>query len=424
MGTAKESVLVSSTFGKNARGAGDFGSDPLRVMIVDDSAVVRGLEARMLSEDPEITVVASVGNGQLAVQALDRHDIEVVVLDIEMPILDGLSALPKLLARNPGLKIIMASTLTLRNAEISLQALQAGAADYVPKPVASRDISGESEFKRDLVSKVRALGAARRREVRFRSGVGAGVSTAASAGVSAAPTARARERDAPLRTPATGRAQGGLTPSASRPTPTVVLRKAPKVQEPVDIIAIGSSTGGPQALFTVLGALKANGGARQPILITQHMPATFTTILAGHISRSAGMEAHEAIDGEVIEGGKIYVAPGDFHMIVDSRGAQRIIRLNQDPPESFCRPAVDPMFRSVARVYGRRVLGVVLTGMGSDGTKGGAMIVEAGGTIVAQDEATSVVWGMPGSIAQAGLCTAVLPVGDIGPYISKIASKR
>jgi len=422
MDMAKEPVLVSSTFGKNARGAGDFSGDPLRVMIVDDSAVVRGLESRMLSEDPEITVVASVGNGQLAVQALDRHDIEVVVLDIEMPVLDGLSALPKLLARNPGLKIIMASTLTLRNAEISLQALQAGAADYVPKPAASRDISGESEFKRDLVSKVRALGAARRREVRFRSGAaGAAPAAGASTGQSAA---RARERDVSPRTPVADRPQRTLTPLAPRPAPTVVLRKAPKVQETVDIIAIGSSTGGPQALFTVLGALKANGGARQPILITQHMPATFTTILAGHISRSAGMEAHEAIDGEVIEGGKIYVAPGDFHMIVDSRGAQRVIRLNQDPPENFCRPAVDPMFRSVARVYGRRVLGVVLTGMGSDGTKGGAMIVEAGGTIVAQDEATSVVWGMPGSIAQAGLCTAVLPVGDIGSYISKIASKR
>ncbi|MQX37454.1 protein-glutamate methylesterase/protein-glutamine glutaminase [Roseospira navarrensis] len=384
-------------------------------MIVDDSAVVRGLESRMLSEDPNITVVASVSNGQLAVQALERHDIEVIVLDIEMPVLDGLSALPKLLARNPNLKIIMASTLTLRNAEISLQALQAGAADYVPKPVASREITGESEFKRDLVAKVRALGAAHRRESRFRRGGAApapATPTRARGGAPAAPTARAP-----------GQARPAATPTL-RPAPTVVLRRPPRVQEAIDVIAIGSSTGGPQALFTVLGGLKAAGGVRQPVLITQHMPATFTTILAGHISRASGMEAHEAKDGETIVGGHVYVAPGDYHMVVDTKGANRIIRLNQDPPENFCRPAVDPMFRSVARVYGRRVLGVVLTGMGSDGTKGGAMIVEAGGTIVAQDEATSVVWGMPGAIAQAGLCTAVLPVGEIGPYISKIASKR
>jgi two-component system chemotaxis response regulator CheB len=380
-------------------------------MIVDDSAVVRGLESRMLSEDPQIKIVASVGNGQLAVQALDRHDVEVVVLDIEMPVLDGLSALPKLLQRDPNLKVIMASTLTLRNAEVSLQALQAGAADYVPKPASSRDITGESDFKRDLVSKVRALGAARRRELKRRGG--------------GAPTARTRETDPSGRTPAPqARSQPAAKAPSLRPAPTVVLRKPPRVQESVDIIAIGSSTGGPQALFTVLGQIKAQGGVRQPILVTQHMPATFTTILAGHISRASGMEAHEAIDGEVIEGGHVYVAPGDYHMMADSRGGKRVIRLTQDPPENFCRPAVDPMFRSVARVYGRRVLGVVLTGMGSDGTKGGAMIVEAGGTIVAQDEATSVVWGMPGAIAQAGLCTAVLPVGEIGSYISKFASKR
>ncbi|KAA5607158.1 chemotaxis response regulator protein-glutamate methylesterase [Roseospira marina] len=380
-------------------------------MIVDDSAVVRGLEARMLADDPDMTVVASVGNGQQAIQALDRYDVEVVVLDIEMPVMDGLSALPKLLARDPRLKIIMASTLTLRNAEISLQALEAGAADYVPKPAASREITGESDFKRDLLSKVRALGAARRRESRGRSGA------------PAAPAPRPRPREVAPRMGHAPAAAAQAAATALRPAPSIVLRRPPRVQEAVDVIAIGSSTGGPQALFTVLGGMKTQG-IRQPILVTQHMPATFTTILAGHIARASGLDAREAKDGEPVEGGRVYVAPGDYHMIVDTRGAQRIVRLTQDKPENFCRPAVDPMFRSVARVYGRRVLGVVLTGMGSDGTKGGAMIVEAGGTIVAQDEASSVVWGMPGAIAQAGLCTAVLPVTEIGPYISKIASKR
>lgn len=396
--------MSASTFRGGIRQPGNPTETPIRVMVVDDSAVVRGLETRLLEADPQIKVVASVGNGQLALQTLDRHEVEVVILDIEMPVLDGLSALPKLLERDPTLKVIMASTLTLRNAEISLQALEAGAADYLPKPAASREISAEGAFKHDLIAKVKALGLARRRGQQRPGAKPAGTGFAA---------ARTRQ-EAPVKAPAV----------SLRQQAPVILRKAPVTAEAVDVIAIGSSTGGPQALFAVLGALKGSGPLRQPILVTQHMPATFTTILAGHISRASGMEAHEGQDGEVIKGGQVYVAPGDYHMTVESKGTQKVIRLNQDPPENFCRPAVDPLFRSVARAYGRRTLAVVLTGMGSDGTKGGAMIVEAGGTIVAQDEATSVVWGMPGAIAQAGLCTAVLPIGEIGPYISKIANKR
>ncbi len=377
-------------------------------MVVDDSAVVRGLISRMLDGDPDIKVVASVGNGQIALQTLDRTGVDVAILDIEMPVLDGLSALPKLLAKDPGIRVIIASTLTLKNAEISLQALQAGAADYIPKPSASREIAGESDFKRDLLAKVKALGRARRRDPHRRAGLASGTAPAAGVG------ARAQR---PFR------AERSTTPAA-RPGGPFTLRPARSASEPVDIIAIGSSTGGPQALFAVLGALQGAGGVRQPILITQHMPATFTAILAGHISRAANMPAHEATDRQEIEPGHVYVAPGEYHMTVASSGTQRIIRLNQDPPENFCRPSVDPMFRSVARVYGRRALAVVLTGMGSDGTKGGAMIVEAGGTIIAQDEASSVVWGMPGAVAQAGLCSAVLPLADIGPYITRVASKR
>nr|WP_184044275.1 chemotaxis response regulator protein-glutamate methylesterase [Roseospira visakhapatnamensis] len=372
-------------------------------MVVDDSAVVRGLETRMLQSDPDITVVASVSNGQLAVQALDKHDIEVVILDIEMPVLDGLSALPKLLARDPDLKIIMASTLTLRNAEISLQALQAGATEYLPKPSASRDITGDSPFKRELVSKVKALGQARRRGVR-RPGPA---------------TTAARSRDS-LAT----RTAAAAAAIPARPAVPITLRRPAVTPEPVDIIAIGSSTGGPQALFAVLSSIAKLGGVSQPMLITQHMPATFTTILAGHISRIATMEAREAENGEVVRNNRIYVAPGDYHMLVESKGVDKVLRLTQDPPENFCRPAVDPMFRSVARAYGRRVLGVVLTGMGSDGAKGSGDVVKAGGTVIAQDEATSVVWGMPGATAQAGVCTAILPVNDIGPWIYKMASKR
>jgi two-component system chemotaxis response regulator CheB len=200
-----------------------------------------------------------------------------------------------------------------------------------------------------------------------------------------------------------------------------VLRPAPT--ETPDVIAIGSSTGGPQALFAVLSSLKA-GSLRQPILITQHMPPTFTTILAEHITRVSGWQAAEGQDGEVVTANRIYIAPGDFHMVVESRGSDKIIRLNKNPPENFCRPSVDPMLRSLAAAYGRRVLVVILTGMGSDGLRGGQVVIGAGGSVIAQDEATSVVWGMPGAVATAGICSAVLPLPEIAPQIMRLATRH
>lgn len=367
----------------------------IQVMVVDDSAVVRGLETRMLEEDSNIRVVASVGNGQMALQSLDRHDIDVIVLDIEMPVMDGLTALPQLLKKKPDVKVIMASTLTLKNAEVSLKALQMGASEYISKPTTSRELSGGADFRRELVDKVKALAGARRKAL-GRS----------------APTARTPDEE---RKPFSS----ALTPRSSGP---VTLRQA-SADRP-DIIAIGSSTGGPQALFTVFGDLRKMGWPSQPIIVTQHMPATFTTILAGHVERVAGVPAKEAQDGDVLKGGQIYIAPGDFHMVLESRGMEKVLRLNQDSPENFCRPAVDPMFRSVAKLYGRRALAVVLTGMGADGAKGGKVIVEAGGTVIAQDEASSVVWGMPGATAQSGVCAAVLPLTEIAAYLHRSANKR
>ncbi|WP_092620282.1 protein-glutamate methylesterase/protein-glutamine glutaminase [Roseospirillum parvum] len=370
-------------------------------MVVDDSAVVRGLESRILQADPGITVVASVGNGQVAVQALERHDVEVIVLDIEMPVMDGLTALPELLKRDPNLKIIMSSTLTLKNAEVSLTALSKGAADYIPKPTASRDMGGGQDFAVELVSKVKTLGRVRRQ----RSGL-------------AKPLFPPRSRT-PVGTPATPAAPAVSALSLKGP-----LQLRPPPTERPDLIAIGSSTGGPQALFKVLGDITAAGGVPQPIMITQHMPATFTTILAEHITRSARMSAKEGVDGELIKGGQVYVAPGGFHMVAKAEGTQRKLALNQDPPENFCRPSVDPMLRSLAQIYGRRLLVVILTGMGSDGAKGGKVVVDSGGSVVAQDEATSVVWGMPGAAAQAGICSAVLPLSEIGSYVHRLATKR
>ncbi len=365
--------------------------DQIRVMIVDDSAVVRGLVTRLLEEDPGVAVVASVGNGQMALSALERNDVDVVLLDIEMPIMDGMAALPQLLKVDPGVRVIMQSTLTVKGADVSLRAMAAGAADYIAKPTSTRDLAGGMDFKTELLGKVKALGMARRRNPR----------RVVRPGVQTTPRP--------------------LPPRVTHPAPPPTLRNA--LAEAPDIIAIGSSTGGPQALFTLLGTMRA-GTVRQPIIITQHMPATFTTILAEHISRISGWDAREAQDGESIKSGRVYIAPGDFHMVVESRGTDRVMRLNKNPPENFCRPAVDPMLRSISAIYGKRVLACILTGMGSDGLKGGQTVIAAGGTVIAQDEPTSVVWGMPGAVAGAGICSAILPLPDIAPWIMKLAARR
>ena len=370
------------------------GADTVRVMIVDDSAVVRGLVTRLLEEEPDISVVASVSNGQLAMTSLERNEIDVALLDIEMPVMDGMTALPKLLEIDPGLRVIMQSTLTLKGADISLRALQMGAADYIPKPTSNRDISGGLDFKTELLEKVRALGHAKRR------------------------TASKRPKPVAASSPIPSVIH---TPRASLHAGPVVLRT--HTPEPPDIIAIGSSTGGPQALFTLLGAMRA-GTVKQPIMITQHMPATFTTILGEHISRVSGWDAKEAVDGETLVGGRVYIAPGDFHMVLEARNGNKILRLNKNPPENFCRPSVDPMLRSITELFGKRVLVCILTGMGADGMRGGTDVVNHGGTVIAQDEATSVVWGMPGAAAHAGICSAVLPLPEIAPWMIKLAARR
>ncbi|MBB6211997.1 two-component system chemotaxis response regulator CheB [Novispirillum itersonii] len=416
-------------------------AEPFRVMVVDDSAVVRGLETRMLESDPSIKVVASVGNGQSALQTLDRMDIEVIVLDIEMPVMDGLEALPKILEKHPGVRVLMSSTLTQKNAEISIRAMELGATDYIPKPSSSRELTGASDFRTMLVDKVKALGLSARRGTGISparrsfsaqqsvSGQSAGhtpftrpaAASPAAAPAAGAPASPATAARTPFKAAASAPATAGHH-SLLSPTQPISLR--PAGNDRPDVVVIGSSTGGPQALFTVLGGLKKAGGIPQPILITQHMPATFTTILAEHISRIAGLTAREGQDGEKIEGGRVYIAPGDFHMTVEVRGGEKVIKLDKGPPENFCRPAVDPLFRSISAAYGRRVLACVLTGMGSDGAKGGRVIADAGGTLIAQDEASSVVWGMPGATANTGACSAILPISDVADYIYKTATRR
>jgi len=358
-------------------------------MVVDDSAVIRGLTTRILEEDDSLQVVASVGNGQLAVTNLARYDVDVIVLDIEMPVMDGLTALPKLLEVDPTVKIVMSSTLTSRNAEISIRALTAGAADYIPKPTSTSDISSGGEFRRELHDKVKSLGIARR-------GQGA-----ASPGPEQ------------TKSPTHG-ATRVATPVAAKPSAPITLRK-PSLLKP-EILTIGSSTGGPQALFEFLQYLQPT--INVPVVLTQHMPPTFTSILADHISRKTPWTCSEAKEGDELRAGHIYLAPGDFHMLVVDNGGKKVVTVNQEPQENFCRPAVDPMLRSVVEIFGANVFTVILTGMGADGMKGSEGVVKAGGTVVAQDEKSSVVWGMPGAVAGAGICSAVLPLKELAGYVT------
>ena len=355
---------------------------PIAVMLVDDSAVIRGLLRRWLEEAPDIAVVATASDGETALRTAASARPDVLVLDIEMPKLDGLSALPRLLEEDPELKVIMSSTLTLRNADISIRAMKLGAADYLAKPSSARELHSVDGFRRELLAKVRALGDARPRRSRPQT----------------AGTARPPLGAPPPRKPIALRPFSAATPRA---------------------LVVGSSTGGPQALFRFLGDLGRR--VRQPILVVQHMPAGFTRILAEHLSKTAGVDAREAVAGEALVPGRIYIAPGDWHMTIVGGAAAPTLKLDQAPAVNFCRPAVDPLFASAAASFGSAALAVVLTGMGHDGLAGGRAIVAAGGSLLAQDEASSVVWGMPGAVATDGLCSAVPPLADLGPTALRLA---
>ena len=372
---------------------------PLRVMIVDDSVVIRGLISRWVGAEHDMEVAASLRTGLEAVNQIERINPDVAVLDIEMPELDGLSALPQLLAKKRDLVIIMASTLTRRNAEISFKALSLGAADYIPKPESTREASAADIFHHDLIQKIRHLGARLRRKP----------AVAAPPLAPASPAPAPRGPGARPAAPAPASAGHAASSLAMRPFST----QTPKV------LLIGSSTGGPQALMTLVTELGPVID-RFPVLITQHMPPTFTTILAEHLARSSRRPAAEAVDGEPVKPGRIYLAPGGKHMRVARSGADTVIALDDGPAVNFCKPAVDPLFTSAIDVWHGGILSVILTGMGSDGMRGGKDIVAAGGSVIAQDEATSVVWGMPGAAANAGICAAILPLNQIGAKVNRM----
>lgn len=339
----------------------------IKVLIVDDSALIRRLIRTVLDGDPEIEVVGSAHDGQDAIQQVRRLQPDVVTLDIEMPVMDGLEALEQLQAEHPGLPVIMFSTLTHKGAAKTLRALSLGAADFVTKPSQSGTLTESiSSVRRELLPKIKALAAIR---------------TAQAAEASLAPSEPVRLH-------------------AAAPT------SAPQV------LVVGSSTGGTEALVEVLGAMGADFAL--PTVIVQHMPPLFTDLFAQRLNRVTPFAVREARDGDPLAAGQVLIAPGGHHVVFEPTDAGVVLRYDDGPPENFCRPAVDVLFRSAVDVFGSAVLGCVLTGMGRDGERGAGVVVGAGGQVVVQDQATSVVWGMPGAVAKAGFASAVVPLGQIG----------
>ena len=361
-------------------------------MLVDDSAVVRGLFDRALNADPTIEIVGSAGNGEIAITLLKKTPADVILLDVEMPVMDGLTALPQLLKVQPGVRVIMSSSLTKQNAEVTIKAMELGASDFIAKP-STRDTGEVGDFYRGLIQKIKALAPHK-----------AGLARPAE-------TKNTTPGEAPVKV-ASGFFDNPIQP------PTRPLRQ-PNSLIGMQALAIASSTGGPQALLSIFREFKGRT-LNVPVFITQHMPANFTSILADHISKASGMECHEATENEVVKPGVIYVAPGDYHMTAVKEGAATILlKLDQNPPENFCRPSADPMLRSLAKIYREKLLVAVLTGIGTDGARGAGEVINAGGGVIAQDEATCVVYGMPKAVADAKMTSAVMPLTSIAGFLQR-----
>lgn len=339
---------------------------PVRVLIVDDSVVVRRMLSEIITSESDLEVAGSAATASIGIQKINQVNPDVVLLDVEMPEMDGIEAVAKIRASWPRLPVIMCSSLTERGADTTLRALSAGASDYVAKPSSASGRDAREVFAAELKAKIRGLSG---REIVV------------------APS----------------------PPRVVTPTPSVAaMRAAPKVPSRIEVLAIGCSTGGPNALGVIFPKLP--GDLPVPIVLVQHMPPLFTRMLAERLSASSPVNVKEAEHGDVLEPGRAYIAPGNFHMVVSRQGLVTRLLLNQDAPENSCRPAVDVLFRSVGRVYGATALGVVLTGMGQDGTRGARDIVEAGGSVFVQDAASCVVPSMPMSVFDAGMAERVIPL--------------
>lgn len=390
----------------------------ITVIVVDDSAVVRGLITKTLQKNPHIEVVTTAFNGEVGVTYYNKYKPDVVIMDVEMPVMDGITALEKIMADDPTAKVFICSTLSTKNAEITMQALELGAIDCIAKPSASSDLDA-STFQTDIIQRILSIGGYRGQNLinameetldlnisnSLPGKIGETGSGNKNDGVSYAPKPKE-----PL-----------IKDTSKTPLPqmneVVTLRPIPDKKPYYKILAIGSSTGGPKALFRVLSDI---GSTNLPIVITQHMPPTFTTMLAKHIEDNTNFVAREGAEDMLVEPGKVYIAPGGKHMIFEKDSSGLRIKLDDGPAESFCKPSVDVMFRNLVQIYNGNILAVMLTGMGNDGARSSQLLIDHGGVLIAQDEATSVVWGMPGAVAKAGLCHAVLPLDKIGAKVKQL----
>ncbi|HKX27434.1 MAG TPA: chemotaxis response regulator protein-glutamate methylesterase [Blastocatellia bacterium] len=359
----------------------------IRILVIDDAVMIRRIISDVLSKDPMLEVVGTAANGKIGLAKLAQLRPDVIIMDVDMPELDGLHTLRMLRKTHPSLPVIMFSTLTEHGAAALMEALALGASDYVTKPSAAGSLPiAAKRVEDELVPKIKAL--------------------CSSLLVPANPALTR------------GRLSGAAIPPAS-PKPRSAVRHQFRR---IEVLAIGVSTGGPNALADLIPALPADFPV--PILIVQHMPPIFTRLLAERLEAKSSFRVREGATGEVVMPGQVWIAPGGYHMVVEREGGRIRLRTHQDPPENSCRPAVDVLFRSVVKVYGAGTLALVLTGMGQDGLRSCGAIREAGGQILAQDEPTSVVWGMPGFVAQAGLADRVLPLNQLAPEIVRRVSKR
>lgn len=383
-------------------------SEPIRVLIVDDSVVVRRAVSDALAPDEGIHVVGTAANGEIALKKIGQAKPDVVILDIEMPVCDGFSVLRELRKRGERVWTIMFSTLTERGASQTIEALSLGAHDYVPKPTSSSGINGYREglhqVASDLIPKIKRF--------QKRTPTRSAASSVAKNGVKAAPI-----RTTSLRRPLTvGK------PSPEKRSVPVNSAKRLKLGQVPEVLAIGISTGGPEALGKLLPQLPKHFPI--PIVIVQHMPPLFTKFLADRLNSNSKISVVEGETGMKVEPGVVYIAQGGHHMLLKKTGTGVSLSLNQNAPENSCRPAADVLFRSVAEIYGGRALGVIMTGMGQDGFKGLKIMKKQGASILAQDEETSVVWGMPGAVVKGGLADVVLPLEALVAEIKRSCCAR
>ncbi len=387
----------------------------IKVLIVDDSIVFRKILQEALSRHPRIRVVGMAADGMEALGLIRKLRPHLAIMDVEMPRLDGLQTLDEINRQHLKLGVIMFSSLTSKGAQTTLDALARGAFDFVPKPTGTGAFSESTRrIQRELIPKIEAYAESVRGNGRQQGPLPrARVARPAIRQVSVQQSRsrryqRGKSSDHPFKYP---------EKKVHRPA-TIVRAGARRFGFRPEAVVIGVSTGGPNALNSVIPLFPSS--FRLPVFLVQHMPPVFTTQLAKRLDEKSRLKVVEARDRQPVSGGTVYIAPGDYHMEVKSNGTQRIIRLNQDPPENSCRPSVDFLFRSVARTYGGRVVGVIMTGMGQDGLEGSKILKEKGAVILAQDKASSVVWGMPRFIAEQGLADRVCPLNTITTTILEL----